>query len=109
MAEHVNQCPACQDFLEELARLDTAGLGDAERAAAAAELAHHWSVVGDHTRALGRSIAAARAAAEVYGFAEAHHHYERALSLWARTPNAHGQTGLTLPHLQLEAAEAARW
>jgi DNA-binding CsgD family transcriptional regulator/tetratricopeptide (TPR) repeat protein len=74
-----------------------------------AELAHHWSVVGDHTRALGASIAAARAAAEVYGFAEAHHHYERALSLWARTPNAHGQTGLTLPHLLLEAAEAARW
>jgi DNA-binding CsgD family transcriptional regulator/tetratricopeptide (TPR) repeat protein len=74
-----------------------------------AELAHHWSVVGDHTRALGASIAAARAAAEVYGFAEAHHHYEGALSLWPRTANAHIQTGLTLPHLLLESAEAARW
>jgi DNA-binding CsgD family transcriptional regulator/tetratricopeptide (TPR) repeat protein len=74
-----------------------------------AELAYHWSVVGNHTKALEASIAAARAAAEVYGFAEAHHHYERALSLWDRTPNAHEQTGLTLPHLLLEAAEAARW
>jgi DNA-binding CsgD family transcriptional regulator/tetratricopeptide (TPR) repeat protein len=74
-----------------------------------AELAYHWSVVDDHPKALNASIAAARAAAEVYGFTEAHHHYERALSLWDRTPNAHEHTGLTLPHLRLEAAEAARW
>jgi predicted ATPase/DNA-binding NarL/FixJ family response regulator len=75
----------------------------------AAELAHHWDVVGDAARALSASIAAARAAAEVYGFTEAYQHFERALSLWGRVPDAHEQVGLTLAELRLEAAEAAGW
>jgi len=74
-----------------------------------AELAHHWYVAGDHPRALNASIAAARAAAEVYGFNEAHHQYGRALSLWDQLFDGHEQAGLTLPELRLEAAEAARW
>jgi predicted ATPase len=74
-----------------------------------AELAHHWDVVGDHPRALTASITAARAAAEVYGFSEAHQHYERALHLWEQVPNAEEQAGLALPELRLEAAECARW
>jgi len=74
-----------------------------------AELAHHWHVVGDHPRALNASITAARAAAEVYGFTEAHQHYERALILWEQVPNAQERASLTLPDLRLEAAEAARW
>jgi DNA-binding CsgD family transcriptional regulator/tetratricopeptide (TPR) repeat protein len=72
-----------------------------------AELAHHWDVVGDHPRALTASITAARAAAEVYGFSEAHQHYERALHLWEQVPDA--KAGLSLPALRLEAAECARW
>jgi predicted ATPase/DNA-binding CsgD family transcriptional regulator len=74
-----------------------------------AELAYHWHVASDYPRALNASIAAARAAAEVYGFTEAHRHYERALNLWEQVPDAHVQAGLTLPELRLEAAEAARW
>jgi DNA-binding CsgD family transcriptional regulator/tetratricopeptide (TPR) repeat protein len=74
-----------------------------------AELAHHWQVVGDHPRALIASITAARTAAEVYGFSEAHQQYERALNLWEQVPDAHVRAGLTLPELRLEAAEAARW
>jgi DNA-binding CsgD family transcriptional regulator len=75
----------------------------------AAELAHHWYAVSDYPRAFNASIAAARAAADVYGFTEAHQHFERALSLWDHVPDAHEQAGLTLPDLRLEAAEAARW
>jgi DNA-binding CsgD family transcriptional regulator/tetratricopeptide (TPR) repeat protein len=75
----------------------------------AAELAHHWSVVSDFPRALNASVAAARAAADVYGFTEAHQHYERALSLWEQVPDAHEHAGLTLHDLRLEAAEAAGW
>jgi DNA-binding CsgD family transcriptional regulator/tetratricopeptide (TPR) repeat protein len=74
-----------------------------------AELAHHWDIVGDYPRALIASIAAARAAAEIYGFTEAHHQYERALSLWEQVPDAHEQAGLALSELRREAAEAARW
>jgi DNA-binding NarL/FixJ family response regulator/tetratricopeptide (TPR) repeat protein len=74
-----------------------------------AELAHHWDVVGDRPRALTASITAARAAAEVYGFSEAHQHYERALNLWEQAPDAPERAGLTLPELRLEAAECARW
>jgi tetratricopeptide (TPR) repeat protein len=74
-----------------------------------AELAHHWDVVGDYPRALTASITAARAAAEVYGFSEAHQHYERALNLWAQVPDAHERASLTLPDLRLEAAEVAGW
>jgi DNA-binding CsgD family transcriptional regulator/tetratricopeptide (TPR) repeat protein len=74
-----------------------------------AELAHHWDVVGDRPRALTASITAARAAAEVYGFSEAHQHYERALNLWEQVPDAEEQADLPLPELRLEAAEAARW
>jgi DNA-binding CsgD family transcriptional regulator/tetratricopeptide (TPR) repeat protein len=74
-----------------------------------AELAHHWHVISDHPRALIASITAARAAAEVYGFTEAHQHYERALTLWDEVPEAPKQAGLPLSDLRLEAAEAARW
>jgi predicted ATPase/DNA-binding CsgD family transcriptional regulator len=75
----------------------------------AAELAHHWSVVSDFPRTLNASVAAARAAADVYGFTEAHQHYERALSLWEQVPDAPAQTGMALSELRLEAAEAAGW
>ena len=74
-----------------------------------AELAHHWDVVGDYPRALSALITAARAAAEVYGFSEAHQHYKRALDLWEQVPDAKEQAGLSLPELQLEAAECVRW
>jgi DNA-binding CsgD family transcriptional regulator/tetratricopeptide (TPR) repeat protein len=74
-----------------------------------AELAHHWSVAANYPRALIASIAAARAAAEIYGFAEAHQQYERALNLWEQVSDASEQAGLALADLRLEAAEAAGW
>jgi DNA-binding CsgD family transcriptional regulator/tetratricopeptide (TPR) repeat protein len=73
------------------------------------ELAHHWYEARDYRQALTASIAAARAAVDVYGFSEAHHQYERALSLWPQVPDAHRHASLTLPNLRLAAAEAARW
>jgi DNA-binding CsgD family transcriptional regulator/tetratricopeptide (TPR) repeat protein len=74
-----------------------------------AELAHHWYAARRYPQALTASIAAARAAADVYGFTEAHHHYERALTLWGQVPDAHQHAGLALSELRREAAEAARW
>jgi tetratricopeptide (TPR) repeat protein len=75
----------------------------------AAELAHHWYAARRCPQALTASIAAARAAADVYGFAEAHSQYERALRLRGQVPEAPEQAGLALSELRLEAAEAAGW
>jgi DNA-binding CsgD family transcriptional regulator/tetratricopeptide (TPR) repeat protein len=52
----------------------------------ASELAYHWAEARDAERAVPALIAAGRAAEEVYAFAEARRHYERALSLWDRLP-----------------------
>ena len=75
----------------------------------AAELAHHWYAASQYPQALVASIAAARVAADVHGFTEAHHEYERALALWDQVPNADDQAGLALSDLRMEATEAARW
>jgi predicted ATPase/DNA-binding CsgD family transcriptional regulator len=75
----------------------------------AAELSHHWHAARHYPQALNASISAARAAADIYGFTEAHLQYERALSLWEQVPDAHDQAGLAVADLRLEAAEAARW
>jgi DNA-binding CsgD family transcriptional regulator len=74
-----------------------------------AELAHHWYAASQYPQALIGSIAAARIAADVHGFTEAHREYERALALWGRVPDAYEQAGLALSDLRVEAAEAARW
>jgi DNA-binding CsgD family transcriptional regulator/tetratricopeptide (TPR) repeat protein len=75
----------------------------------AAELSHHWYASHDYSQALKASITAARAAADVYGFIEAHIQFERALTLWGQVPNAREQVALSVPELLLEAGEAARW
>ncbi len=75
----------------------------------AAELSHHWYAARRYPQALTAAIGAARAAADVHGFTEAHSQYERALTLWGQVPDAHEQAGLALSELRLEAAEAARW
>ena len=54
----------------------------------AARLAHHWSVAGDHPRALTASVQAAATAERVYAFAEAQLQLERVLALWDRVPDA---------------------
>jgi DNA-binding CsgD family transcriptional regulator len=74
-----------------------------------AELSHHWYASHDYSKALQASITAARAAADVYAFNEAHDQFERALALWGQVPNTDELVTLSLPELLLEAAEAARW
>ncbi len=47
-----------------------------------AELAHHWDVAGEHSRAFVATIRAAEQAQEAAAFTEAVQLYERALELW---------------------------
>jgi DNA-binding CsgD family transcriptional regulator/tetratricopeptide (TPR) repeat protein len=76
---------------------------------AAVELSHHWYAARDYPHALRASITAARTAADVYGFTEARHQYERALTMWPQVPQAHQCAGVAFPELLLEAAETAHW
>jgi DNA-binding CsgD family transcriptional regulator/tetratricopeptide (TPR) repeat protein len=73
----------------------------------AAELAYHWDQARDLARALPALIAAAAAAGAVYAFSEAHRHYERALELWERLPDAGDVAGTDRIALTGRAAEAA--
>lgn len=70
-----------------------------------ARQAHHWDQAGDYPRALAAAIAAATEAERVFGFAEAHR-------LWCRALELHGRLGAAAAgpdraELLKRAAEAA--
>ena len=73
----------------------------------AAELAYHWDQARDVPQALPALVAAGAAAEAVYAFAEAHRHFERALELWDRLPDAAAVAATDRITLTGRAAEAA--
>jgi tetratricopeptide (TPR) repeat protein len=75
----------------------------------AVELAHHWEAAGDWPRALMASVEAARSAAAIFAFTEAHRQFERALDLWRQVPDAPQRAGLTHDELLEESSNAALW
>jgi DNA-binding CsgD family transcriptional regulator/tetratricopeptide (TPR) repeat protein len=77
-------------------------------AVAAAELAAHWDAAGDLERSLSASVEAGRQAERTFAFAEALRHYERALDLWARVPQAAELASIDRATLLEHAAEAAQ-
>jgi ATP/maltotriose-dependent transcriptional regulator MalT len=82
-------------------------LGDAPPAAVAAQLARHWNGAHDLPRALGASVAAGRAARRMLAPSEAKRHFERALELWDRVPDAAERAGCDhVEVLRLAAATA---
>ena len=72
-----------------------------------AELAYHWAAAGDQPRALVASLAAAHGAAAEYAFAESAGHYERAIELWDRVPEAERLVGSDLAAVLSDASAAA--
>ena len=76
-------------------------------AVVAGELAYHWFAAHDLPRALDAAIQAGRVAQSRWGFAEAGAHFERALELWDRVPDAEARTGVDRVTLSRCAAEAA--
>jgi DNA-binding CsgD family transcriptional regulator/tetratricopeptide (TPR) repeat protein len=85
------------------------GLASAHGVRAAVELAHHWDAAGDLPEALVAAVAAGRAAASLYAFAEAQRLLERSLRLWEHVPDAERRVLLPRHQLLALAAEAARW
>jgi DNA-binding CsgD family transcriptional regulator/tetratricopeptide (TPR) repeat protein len=72
------------------------------------ELAYHWFAAHDLPRALQASVEAGSYAASSRAYGDAHHHYERALELWERVPDAADRTGVDrIALLELAAKMAA--
>ena len=76
-------------------------------AGVAAELCSHW--IGAHRlpEALAAAVRAGQEAEHVYAFAEASHHYERALGLWDQVDDAPERAGMDEVALYAQAAEGA--
>ncbi len=85
----------------EFARLLTA------REGAAAELAYHYLAGHDLAEGLSASVEAGRRAERLGAPAEAHRHFDQALGLWDRVPDADRLTGTDRVRLGLRTAAAA--
>jgi DNA-binding CsgD family transcriptional regulator len=72
-----------------------------------ADLAGHWWAAGEWAEALGPSISAAEAAADVFAFSEALAYLEHALSALERVPTAAASVGIDRLELLERAASAA--
>jgi len=70
-------------------------------------LAYHWAAAGELERALPAAVEAGIQAERTFAFAEALRHYERALELWTRAPEAAKLAPLDRITLLERAAEAA--
>ncbi|GIH02253.1 LuxR family transcriptional regulator [Rhizocola hellebori] len=75
-------------------------------ATVAAELAYHWDAALDAERALPAAVRAGLAAEQVYAFANAACHFERAAALWDRVADAAALAGLDRAGVLAHAAEA---
>ena len=81
--------------------------GNVQGSATAAQVAHHWLMAHDLERALPAALAAARAAAAGFAFAEAQGLLERALELWPKVGRGALPEGIDRIAIIEEAAEAA--
>jgi DNA-binding CsgD family transcriptional regulator/tetratricopeptide (TPR) repeat protein len=86
-------------------RLDS---GELDWSASAAEIALHWYRAHTWPSALEWSARAAAEADQMHAYAEAARHYERALELWDRVPDARVRTGVDRAEVLERAAEAGR-
>jgi DNA-binding CsgD family transcriptional regulator/tetratricopeptide (TPR) repeat protein len=76
-------------------------------AAATAELANHLQEAGQLDSALTAWIDAGEAAEGVFAFAEARHHFEQALAIWDRVPEARHPAEVSRLEILRRAAEDA--
>jgi DNA-binding CsgD family transcriptional regulator len=79
----------------------------AEVPGTAAELAHHTLASHDIPGAFAASVAAGREADRLAAPAEAHRHYDQALSLWERVDEPEKRSGMGRGKLAFRSAESA--
>jgi DNA-binding CsgD family transcriptional regulator len=86
---------------------DLGKTGGSKEPITAAEIAVHWQHAHQAALALEWSLRAAAEAERAYAFAEAWHHYERALGLWDRVMDPQQRAGMDHVQVLAQAAEAA--
>jgi DNA-binding CsgD family transcriptional regulator/tetratricopeptide (TPR) repeat protein len=72
----------------------------------AAEAAGHWAAAGRAGEELQARLTAARAAEQVFAYADAAAHWQRAIELCEANRGANLGDGLDLPHLYVQAVDA---
>jgi len=72
----------------------------------AAEVARHWQCAGRPAEELPARVAAAEAAEQVFGYAEAAAQWQRAIELCQAQPGATRTTGVDVPRLYVRAIDA---
>jgi ATP/maltotriose-dependent transcriptional regulator MalT len=95
--------------MAEALELDPMLLGEVPTATVAAELAHHHHHAHDLPRALAASVEAGLAAERVFAYTEALRHFERAVEVWQRVPDATERAGVDLADVLRHAANAANY
>ena len=78
----------CTRGIARRSRRDPTLLGDVAASTVAAELACHWQSAHELDRSLGALRARRGRRQALYAYEEARRHFERALELWARVPDA---------------------
>ena len=81
-------------------------LAGIDRGGLAAVVAHHWYAAHELQRAFVASVDAGLDAERAWAFGDARQHFERALELWSRVPEAHDKVTLDHPDLLLHVAHA---
>jgi len=95
--------PGERAVLHERAARALAAAGDP---ALAAELAGHWQAARRPAEELTARVAAAEAAEQVFGYAEAAAHRQRAIELAQAQPDAAAAAGIDPPRLHVQAIDA---
>jgi DNA-binding CsgD family transcriptional regulator/tetratricopeptide (TPR) repeat protein len=72
----------------------------------AAEVAGHWQAAGRPADELPARVAAAGAAEQVFGYAQAAAHWQRAIELGQAQPDAADAAGIDVPRLSVRAIDA---
>jgi DNA-binding CsgD family transcriptional regulator len=86
---------------------DLLGSGALDWSGSAAEVAVHWYRAHDLPKALEWSVRAGVEADGIYAYAEALHHYGRALDLWDRVADAEVRAGMDRVEVLQRAAQDA--
>jgi DNA-binding CsgD family transcriptional regulator/tetratricopeptide (TPR) repeat protein len=81
--------------------------GELDWSGSAAEVTVHWHRAGDLPMELEWSVRAGVEADGIYAYAEALHHYERALDLWDRVADAETRAGVDRMEVLERAARVA--
>lgn len=95
--------------IAEALEMDPYLLGELSSSGVAAEMAMHYHAAHDLPRALPASVEAGQAAERVFAYREAMRHFERAIEIWPRVPDAASRAGMDLAEVLRLASSAANY